>query len=40
VGVLIDSTVVIGAERAGKNPRHIVEDLQAALGDADATLSG
>jgi tRNA(fMet)-specific endonuclease VapC len=39
VGILIDSTVVIGAERAGKNPRHIVEDLQAALGDTDATLS-
>jgi predicted nucleic acid-binding protein len=39
VGVVLDSTVVIAAERAGKNPRRVVEDLAASLGDTEATLS-
>jgi tRNA(fMet)-specific endonuclease VapC len=39
VGVVLDSTVVIAAERSGKNPRRVIEDLAARLGDTEATLS-
>ena len=39
MGIVLDSSVVIGAERAGKNPRKIIEDLAASLGDTEATLS-
>jgi tRNA(fMet)-specific endonuclease VapC len=39
VGIVLDSTVVIAAERAGKNPRQAIEDLAARLGDTEATLS-
>ena len=39
MGVVLDSTVVIAAERSGKNPRRVIEDLAARLGDTEATLS-
>jgi hypothetical protein len=39
VGILLDSCVLIGAERAGQNPRAVVEDLLVKLGDGEATLS-
>lgn len=39
MGVLLDSTVLIAAERAGKNPREVIEEIAAALGDREATLS-
>lgn len=39
MGVLLDSTVVIAAERAGKSPRQVIEELANLLGDADAALS-
>jgi predicted nucleic acid-binding protein len=39
VGVLLDSTVLIAAERAGKNPRKVIEEITAAVGDTEATLS-
>lgn len=29
MGVVLDSTVLIAAERAGKNPRHVIEDVAA-----------
>ena len=35
----LDSTAVVAAERAGKNPRQLVEGLIARLGDAETTLS-
>jgi tRNA(fMet)-specific endonuclease VapC len=39
VGIVLDSTVLIAAERAGKNPRHVIQDVSAGLGDMEATLS-
>jgi predicted nucleic acid-binding protein len=39
VGILLDSTAVAAAERAGQNPRQLVEGLIARLGDAETTLS-
>ena len=39
MGLVLDSTVIIAAERAGANPRKIIEDLVARHGDADAALS-
>lgn len=39
MGVLLDSTVLIAAERAGKNPRNVIEEMTVALGDTEATLS-
>ncbi len=39
MGVLLDSTVLIAAERAGKNPRKVIEEITAAVGDTEATLS-
>jgi predicted nucleic acid-binding protein len=39
VGVVLDSTVLIAAERAGKNRRRVIEDVAARLGDAEATMS-
>ena len=33
MGLLLDSTVLITAERAGKNPRKVIEDITAAVGD-------
>lgn len=39
MGVILDSTVLIGAERAGKNPRQVIEELTAALCDTEAALS-
>jgi predicted nucleic acid-binding protein len=35
----LDSTVIIAAERAGKNPRNVIEDVTRSLSDTDATLS-
>ena len=39
MGVLLDSTVLIAAERAGQNPRQVIEEIASALEDAEATLS-
>jgi len=39
VGIVLDSTVLIAAERAGQNPRGVIEDLLAKMGDTEATLS-
>jgi hypothetical protein len=39
VGIVLDSTVLIGAERAGKNPRTIIEEIATPLGDTEAALS-
>jgi predicted nucleic acid-binding protein len=39
VGIIIDSTVLIAAERSGKNPRRVIEDLAASLGDTEAAVS-
>ena len=39
MGILLDSTVIIAAERSGKNPRQVVEEIAARLGDTEATLS-
>jgi predicted nucleic acid-binding protein len=39
VGVLLDSTVLIAAERAGRNPRKVIQEITAAVGDTEATLS-
>lgn len=39
MGVVLDSTVLIAAERAGQNPRSVIQDLLAKMGDAEATLS-
>jgi predicted nucleic acid-binding protein len=39
VGILLDSTVVIRAERSGKNPRNIIDELAVAFSDTDAALS-
>jgi len=39
VGVVLDSTVLIAAERAGQTPRGAIQDLLSKLGDTEATLS-
>ena len=39
MGLVLDSTVVITAERAGQNPRHVIEQIAATTGDTEATLS-
>ena len=39
MGIVLDSSVLIGAERAGQNPRAVIEDLVVKLGDTEATLS-
>ena len=37
--VLLDSTVLIAAERAGKTPRQVIAEVAAGLDDTEATLS-
>ena len=39
MGIVLDSTVLVSAERAGQSPRNLIEDLIAKLGDTEATLS-
>lgn len=39
MGVLLDSTILIIAERSGKNPRGVIQDVIAQLGDTEAALS-
>jgi predicted nucleic acid-binding protein len=39
VGVVLDSTVMIAAERSGKNPRRLIDDLAASVGDTEVALS-
>jgi predicted nucleic acid-binding protein len=39
VGIVLDSTVLIAAERAGQNPHAVIEDLLVKMGDSEATLS-
>jgi len=38
MGVVLDSSVLIAAERQGKNPRQVIEEIAAKLGDTEATL--
>lgn len=39
MGILLDSTVLIGAERADKNPHAVIEDIALVMGDTEAALS-
>lgn len=39
VGIVLDSTILVAAERAGSSPRQVIGDIAAALGDTEATLS-
>ena len=39
MGIVLDSTVLIAAERAGKTPRQVIADVAAGLGDTEVTLS-
>ena len=39
MGHVLDSTVIIAAERAGKNPKNVIDDIAAALGDTEVALS-
>ncbi len=39
MGIVLDSTVLIAAERAGENPRKVIADILDRIGDAEATLS-
>lgn len=39
MGIVVDSTVLIAAERAGETPRKVIADLFAVMGDTEATLS-
>ena len=39
MGLVLDSTVLISAERSGQNPRSVIEALLAKMGDTEATLS-
>jgi tRNA(fMet)-specific endonuclease VapC len=39
VGLVLDSPVLIAAERSGKNARSVIEDLAATSGDAAAVIS-
>jgi len=39
MGVILDSTILIVAERSGKNPRGVIQDVIAQLGDTEAALS-
>jgi tRNA(fMet)-specific endonuclease VapC len=39
VGIVLDSSVLVAAERAGKNPRQVIDELASQLGDTAATLS-
>lgn len=39
MGIVLDSTVLIAAERAGENPRKVIAGLLAGMGDTEATLS-
>jgi tRNA(fMet)-specific endonuclease VapC len=39
MGIVVDSSVLVAAERAGQNPRAVIEDLMVKLGDTEATLS-
>ena len=37
--MVLDSTVVIGAERAGRNPSEMIEEIAALWGDTKVILS-
>ncbi len=39
MGIVLDSTVLIAAERSGQNPRQVIAGLLAGMGDTEATLS-
>jgi predicted nucleic acid-binding protein len=39
MGIVIDSTVLIAAERAGHNPREVIAGVLAQMGDTEVTLS-
>lgn len=39
MGIVLDSSVVVAAERVGKNPRKMIEERAAAWDDTEATLS-
>ncbi|MGA3024139.1 MAG: PIN domain-containing protein [Bryobacteraceae bacterium] len=39
MGIVLDSTVLVAAERAEENPRRVIAGLLAGIGDTEATLS-
>jgi tRNA(fMet)-specific endonuclease VapC len=39
VGIVLDSSVLIAAERVGQTPRGVIADMLARMGDTEATLS-
>jgi tRNA(fMet)-specific endonuclease VapC len=39
VGIVLDSTVLIAAERAGKTQRQVIADVAVSLDDTEVTLS-
>jgi hypothetical protein len=39
VGVILDSSILIAAERAGQTIRQILSDVRAAQGESDIGLS-
>ncbi len=39
MGVILDSSVLIGGERRGESVRQILQRVQAALGEVDSALS-
>lgn len=39
MGIVLDSTVLIAAERVGKNPRKVIQEIAASLGDTEVALS-
>jgi len=39
VGILLDSSVLIAAERIGQNPHTVLQQLLVNLGDSEATMS-
>ena len=39
MGIVLDSSVLIAAERTGANPRKVIEGIIASQGDVEAVLS-
>ena len=39
MGIVLDSTILIAAERSGRNARSVIAHVLANLGDTEATLS-
>lgn len=39
MGIVLDSTLLIAAERAGLSPRQVISELISSQGDVEATVS-